>query len=306
MKRLFSGLLATMMVLCLSSVIAFGTQSGPSLDDVLNGDTSSSSSQAESSSSNASSSEESSKAQEKDTEKEKDKEKEKAERDEKNSNFIDGLNQAADLSADVEGVAEVMSPIKVGIAWVVQCLSYIIILALAIKVLLDVAYIGLPFCRSFLANGYQGNPQAGAEGMPNSMVGGMNAGGFGMGNRYGNRYNGMGGMGMNGMGMGGMPGVGGVGGVGGMNTPATNQAGTVLGRIQWVSNAALNAVAGESTVGPDGKANKPFKTYSKDMVIVLVTVPILITLAVTGTLTSLGFLIAELLVDAIAGIGNML
>jgi cytochrome c oxidase assembly factor CtaG len=63
------------------------------------------------------------------------------------------------------------------------------------------------------------------------------------------------------------------------------------GRIQWVSNAALNAVATESTVGPDGKANGPFKTYIKDMVVVLVLTPVLLVLALTGVLADLGFVI---------------
>ena len=76
--------------------------------------------------------------------------------------------------------------------------------------------------------------------------------------------------------------------------------------MQWVSNAALNAVAGENIVGPDGKAVSPFKLYIKDMIVVLILVPILITLAVTGALTSLGFVIAQVVVDGIAKIGSMI
>ena len=163
--------------------------------------------------------------------------------------------------------------------------------------ILDLAFIGLPFVRTFLANGYRGNAQAGAGGAPNSMVSGPMAGGMmqmgglqGMMNR---------GMAPNRVGMNNM-----------MNqsnmTTQMNQGGSMMGRIQWVSNAALNAVAAESSVGPDGRAVSPLKAYCKDMVVIMVAVPVLLTLAVTGTLTNLGFLIADVLVDAIASIGDMI
>lgn len=284
MKRLFSAILVMMMVLCCSSMIAFGEPTGNSLDDVVNGNTSS---QPQTSSGDTNKTEE------------------KTDREKKNDNFIAGLNDAADLSTEVEGVSEVTSGIKLAAAWIVQILSYAITVLLAVRVLLDLTYIGLPFTRSFLANGFQGNSQAGAGGIPNSMAGGMGGmqggmGGMGMGGMGMNR--GMGGMGMNRMGGMGMSGMGGMGG--GMQGGGQEQA--AMGRVQWVSNAALNCIAGESQVGPDGRAVNPFKMYCKDMVVVLVLVPILITLAVTGTLTSLGFLIGDLLIDAIAGIGEML
>lgn len=288
MKRLFSAIVVVMMLLCCTSMIAFGAPDGNSLDDVINGGTTSESSQTQQSSGTT------------DENKQNDREK-------KNQNFIAGLNDAADLSGEVDGVSEVTSGIKLVAAWLVQIISYAVTVLLALRVVLDLAYIGLPFTRSFLANGYQGNPQAGAGGMPNSMMGGgMGMGAPGMG---------MGGMGMGGMGMRGGYGMnrgmgmmgGGMGmGQPGMAAPGMNQNGTMLGKIQWVSNAALNAVAGESSVGPDGRAVSPFKAYTKDMIIVLILVPILITLAVTGTLTNLGFLIADLIVDAIAGIGDMI
>ena len=114
-----------------------------------------------------------------------------------------------------------------------------------------------------------------------------------------------GGYGMRGgMGMGGMNGMGAMGGMG-MQGSAPG-ASAAMGRVQWVSTTALNAAAAEQVVGPDGKPMSPLKTYAKDMVVVLVITPILLTLAITGVLTDLGFLIGKLLTDAIANIGQMI
>lgn len=292
MKRLFSVFLVTMMLFCCSSMIAFG--SSGSLDDVINENNTVVTEQVQPEQSTSGLS---------------------AEQKEKNKNFIAGLTDAADLSTEVEGVSEVTAGIKLVASWIVQVLSYAITALLVVRVVLDLAYIGIPFFRSFLANGYAGNPQAGAGGMPNSMMGGGMAGGMGgmgmggpgmmggmgMGGMGGSMY-GRGGYGMNrGMGM-----MGGATGMAGQNAVGMNQSGSIMGRVQWVSNAALNAVAAESSVGPDGKAISPFKEYCKDMILVLVLVPILLTLAVTGTLTNLGFLIGDLLIDAIASIGDMI
>ena len=140
-----------------------------------------------------------------------------------------------------------------------------------------------------MGNGYLGNPQAGAGGIPNSM--GMAGGGMGMQSAGMNRMGGMGGMGMQ-------------GNMSPMTSP--EQQPNASGRIQLVSNAALNAVAGENTVGADGKAVSPFKLYIKDMIVVLIIVPILITLVVTGALTNLGFTLAQLIVEGISKIGGMI
>lgn len=201
------------------------------------------------------------------------------ERHQKENDFMAGLSEAADLSLQVDGVAETTAGIKLFASFVVQVLSYGVVALLSARVILDLAYIGLPFARGILSNGHAGNAQAGAGGLPNQSMGmgmGMRSPGMGMGMGMG--------MPQSNMGQGGMP----------------------SGGIQWVSNAALNAVAGETTVGPDGKAVSPFKLYTKDMVVLLVIVPILLTLTVTGTLTDLGFLIANLLIDTIRGIGDMI
>lgn len=229
----------------------------------------------------------------------------------KNSNFIDGLHEAADLTPDVEGAKTVTSGAKLVAAFIVQVLSYIIIAFLAVRILLDLAYIALPFTRTFLSNGYAGNPQQpgnmqpGMGGMGMGGMGGMGApgmGGMGMGGMGGygrGRYGGMGGMGMGGMGMQGGMGMG-------MNQAAGNQQNSMIGQVQFVSNAALNAVASESAIGPDGKTMNPFKIYIKDMTVLLIVTPILIVLAATGTITNLGFVIANALVDAIGKLGQMI
>ena len=98
---------------------------------------------------------------------------------------------------------------------------------------------------------------------------------------YGRRgYGGgmMGGM-NNGMGMGG----------GMMDAQMASQNQPMRGRIQFVSNAALNAVATESVLGPDGKGQSAFKTYCKDMVVSLIAAPVLLVLCVTGAIANIGF-----------------
>lgn len=205
------------------------------------------------------------------------------------SGFIKGLNEASDLSADVEGAVAITQGAKKAVAFIVQVIAYLITILLALRVVLDLAYIGLPFCRKFLSNGHMGNAQAGAGGTPGFGAGGIGMGG-GIGGGFAGNYGGMGGR-FGGMGM----------GMGGMQR---NQANST--RVQFISNAALNAVAGETTVGPDGKPVGPFKLYVKDMVVVLVITPVLLTLAITGVLTTLGFQIGSLLVDGIKSLRGMM
>jgi hypothetical protein len=226
--------------------------------------------------------------------------------------FINEVKQATDLSQVSPGATKVNEGIKKIASFVVQILSYFVTAFLVVRVVVDLCYICIPFTRSFLANGYGGNAQAGAGGMGmqqpgmggmggmGSPMGGMGMGGMGMGGgMYGRGRYGMGGgmgMGMGGMGMGGMQG-------GMQGQPGANPA---MGRTQWVSSAALNAVAAENILGPDGKSVSPIKEYSKDMVVILILTPILLTLAITGVLTDLGFLIGDMLTTAIGSIGGML
>ena len=216
-------------------------------------------------------------------------------------NQVDDLKDATNLNESSEGAKKINQGIKSIASFIVQVLAYAVTALLVLRVLLDLAYICLPFTRSFLANGYGGNAQAGGggTGMPGmgAPMGGMGMGGMGMGGMGMNRgmgmgMNSMGGMGMNGMGMGGMQ----------QSQPGASPA---MGRIQWVSNPALNAVAAETVVGPDGKAISPMKMYAKDMIVILILAPTFLVLAITGSLTNLGLLIGDMLSSAISNIGTM-
>ena len=217
--------------------------------------------------------------------------------------YLQDLSDASRLDVDFSGNSSGQAAIKKVAGIIVTWLSYFLVAFLVVRVVLDLTYIALPFTRSILANGYGGNAAAGGGGMGMQQpgMGGMGMGGMGMGA-------GMGGMGMGGMGMGmnrmGMNRMG-MGGMGGMQGGQMG-ANPAMGRVQWVSSAALNAVASESMPGPDGKPQSALKYYAKDMTIVLVVTPILLTLAITGVLSSLGFLLGDLLGKAITNFSHTL
>jgi hypothetical protein len=210
------------------------------------------------------------------------------------------MSAVSDLThADVEGVSTVTSGAKTIAAFIVQVLSYCIIAFLAVRVLLDLTYIAIPFTRTFLANGYTGQAQSSGQGTYGNMNGmGMNTGmSGGMSGGYGMRR----GYGMSG----GMTGMNGSNNIAGQNAMVNRNSGMV-GNIQFVSNAALNAVASESTIGPDGKSQSAFKIYSKDMMVTLIIVPVLIILAATGAITQLGLVLGNYIVEGFSKIGGML
>lgn len=212
--------------------------------------------------------------------------------------YIENTKNAADLTTfDTAGADKVNDGIRTVAAFIVRILSYFLTAFLVVRVILDLVYIALPFTRSILSNGYDGNPAAGGSGMGMQQPGmggmGMGAGMGGMGG-YGMR----GGYGMNRMGMGGMGGMG--------MQQGQMGASPAMGRVQWVSSAALNAVAAEQMPGPDGKPQSALKAYAKDMMVVLIITPILLTLAITGVLTNLGFLIGDVIVKGITSISGML
>ena len=278
MKKIARLLLMAVIMSILTCNTAFASSTAPSLDDITSNN--GSNTQDNTTQSNGSSSS-------------------RIDVQEDKNSIIDALSQGADMSKVNDKAATVGNVISEWVGIVIQIISYVIIAGLALRIMLDLMYIGLPFTRSLLANGYMGNPNAG--GQPNQQQGmgiGMGMGtGMGMGG-YGSRYGGMGsGMGTGmGMGMGGM-----------QNNMISNQTAMnnqpKMGRMQLVSNAALNAVAIENTVGPDGETHNPFKIYVKDMVVILTLTPILITLAATGILAKLGFALAGLLVR---GIGSLI
>lgn len=197
--------------------------------------------------------------------------------------FINGLNEAADLTPAVGDASPITDGAKYIAGYIVNVVSILIVVFLSVTILLDLAYVALPITRGFLANGFSGTPQQsqGGAGFPGAGLSSYGSNGFG--NNYG------------GYGSGGY----GSGGYGNGNQQRPN-------KLQLVSTAALNAVASENTTNPNGKSVSPLKIYAKSMVTMLVVVPVLIVLAVTGVLSELGFAIAGLLVDGIRSISNMI
>ena len=266
MKKVLLTVLTSVMLLTLP----VATVHASSLDDVVNGTTQESNGTAAGQSNESNSSVSSSKSSSSYT---------------SADEYIENTKNAADLtSVDTKGADKVNDGIRTVAAFIVRILSYFLTAFLVVRVILDLVYIALPFTRSVLSNGYAGNPAAGGSGM------GMQQPGMGgMGSPMGGMGMGMGGMGMNGMGAQGQMGA----------SPA-------MGRVQWISSAALNAVAAEQMPGPDGKPQSALKAYAKDMMVVLIITPVLLTLAITGVLTNLGFLIGDIIAKGITSIGGMI
>lgn len=217
-----------------------------------------------------------------------------------NGAMIDDIQSASELDEPSSGASKVNQGIKKVASFIINIAAYATTILMTARVVLDLLYIAVPFSRSILANGYGGQAMGGQAGMGQPGMGGMGSmgmGGMGMG---------MGGMGMNrgmGMGMGMNRGMG--MGMGGMQQGSQPGATPAMGRIQWISTAALNAVASEQVPGPDGRAQSPLKMYAKDMTVILVITPIMLVLAVSGVLVNLGFMLGDLLTRAISGLGNM-
>lgn len=202
----------------------------------------------------------------------------------KNEAFMDGLKQATDMTgADVPGAAEVTGGARQIAAYIVTVLSYIIIAFLAVRIMLDLIYIVFTPIRTFMANGYTG--VANTNGQAPGAMGG--AAPYGRPTPYGGAtpYGGMSAMESN-------------------NNVMGNKNNSRAGNIQFVSNQALNAVANESAIGANGKPVGAFKTYAKDMIVMLIIVPVLVILAATGVITRLGFAIGGYLVDAIESLAG--
>lgn len=185
-----------------------------------------------------------------------------------------------DLTAEQSSMASSINGMVYKVAQLlVQVISYGLTAALTVRVLLDLTYIAVPFIRVILANGYTGTASQ-------SNSGGFGGGGFGGG--------GFGGGGFGGGGFGG-------GGFGGSSSGNASGQGSA-GKIQWVQNEALNAVAEQQSNSKGVGAQ--FKLYSKEMTITLVAVPILLVLALTGALWQLGFAIGYAISAIIGSIGT--
>lgn len=208
-----------------------------------------------------------------------------------NYDYIDSIKNATDLSQAPESrAAKQINTLSGKVAsFIVKVISYFITAFLAVTVVIDLCYISLPFTRSILSNGYGGNAQA-AIGTP-GMQGPMNNGGM---NPVAGMVNGRQGGGLNqAMQQCGMQG----------SAPGASPA---MGRVQWVSTAALNAVAAEGQPGSNGKPKTALSIYAEAAMAKLIATTLLITLAVTGALSNLGFFIGYTLSNAISNVGNML
>ena len=171
MKRAITLLTAIMLIACCSMGTALAAESGTSLDDIVNAQEQPVEEQTQPAENNGSTSTQN---------------QESAttgglsqEQQDKNNEFIAGLQEATDLTDPVEGVNAVTPWIKQAAGFVVQVVFYAVTVLLAVRVVLDLAYIGLPFTRSFLGNGYSG--AAAAQGQPGMGGPGMGMGGPGMG-----------------------------------------------------------------------------------------------------------------------------
>lgn len=222
--------------------------------------------------------------------------------DEKDSAYIDGLANGSDLSNQTDASKAFTKQAKNFGSTAFNILAIIALIGMGLRVALDIVFITIPPLQDTLSAGYIGNSQAGANGQSNSTMGGFGGGGFGGG--------GYGGFGGGGFGGGyGHSGYGGFGG-GGYNpnsmTDQNNTGNQRAGKKKWVSNAALNAVAGENVVGPDGKRVNAFKEYAKDMVWLLVGIPLLLTLTATGAISSIGFAAGDFLTGVLKHLSSMI
>ena len=206
------------------------------------------------------------------------------------SEFFGTLNEITDMSDyENETVKKAGTALSRVVGMAVQFLGYVIVLGIVLRVVMDLAYIALPFARgAFSAGNNIGNNQV----QQNGAIGGngFNSG-FG-GSRFNNGFN-------NG---------GFNSGFGGVGSTGTNQQNNIQsnGGFSLISNAAINAVRNEGQHGIDGKPINPYKEYMKDMSVVLILTPILFVLAISGALTSVGFAVGEIVSNVIgsfAGIG---
>ena len=182
--------------------------------------------------------------------------------------FTDALANT-DLTKEVKGTEPIRTGIQNIAAWIVQILCYFIIAFLAVRIALDLVYITLPFCRGILANGFSGAVQGQGTGVRTGVITDYD----GARDRY--------------------------------NRAVNNNNGNQTGRLQLVSNDALNAVAAASSTNQQGQPNNALKIYAKSEIILLVLTPILLILAASGALTKFGFVLADYLVAIIGKISAM-
>ena len=198
--------------------------------------------------------------------------------------YIEKLGEDTKLDTYDPRVEKVNSVLNKVISMIVQIMAYGITALLTLRVILDLAYIALPFARGLLNKENRQVAVANNNAM-NPMAAGMNPMGSPMGQ-----------MGPMGGGFGGSPMGAPMGGQPQMNQPAPQN----IGGTQLISNAAIRAVQEEI----NGKS--PYKTYVSDMTVLLVAVPVLLILAMSGALTQFGLVLGQALVKLISSLSGMI
>lgn len=207
--------------------------------------------------------------------------------------LFDSMYNTVDLTEKQPQMKKIEKDINPYVALVLQILVWAITVGVTGVALLDFLYIVIPPARKLLSGGNMGIANQGQQQQGNGM------GGFGGG--FGGGMGGMGGGAFNRFGGGGFDRFGGGMG-GGMN--GQQQQGMQTDKICFVSNSALNAVACEKEIGPDGKSRNALKIWGSQMIVLLIAVPILLVLSSSGVLFQFGLAIGEVLMGLIRSVGN--
>lgn len=203
-----------------------------------------------------------------------------------NRSFIDSMGSAMEMTNETKISSDFSKTANYYGSIVFQWLAVLVSVGALIMVGIDMVYIILPFTRGFLGAGAVPQGQAGAQGQAGLASGGM-GGMSGIGG-----MSGMGGMGlMGGRGRMGMNSMGGQMGQQGMQ----GQGGMGMGGIQYVSNAAINAVAMEGQ-------NSALINYIKSMGVTIILSSVILVLAGTGVLGKLGLAIGSKLAALITNL----
>lgn len=164
---------------------------------------------------------------------------------------ISGIANSGRMDVDDPTAAKVGSVMNTWAAKTMQICGYIISIGLGLVIAIDLMFIAIPPLRGILSNGYAGSVSASQND----------------GNPYNNNS-------LNSMYT-----------QNSMNLSAQTNNSPTSGRIQLVSNAALNAVTAAST------GQNPFKIYLKEQLLTVIMAPAIYVLAATGILSRLGFFI---------------
>lgn len=164
---------------------------------------------------------------------------------------ISGIANSGKMDVDDPTAAKVGSVMNNWAAKAMQICGYIISIGLGLVIAIDLIFIAIPPLRGVLSNGYAGNVSAQNDNNP-----------------YNNGTTFIGSSTMQSM---------------NMSAQANNS--PTSGRIQLVSNAALNAVTAASA------GQNPFKMYLKEQLLTVIMAPAIYVLAATGILSRLGFFI---------------